>query len=109
MYGHEFDQRIPVYEYGEGGTVRNVRPTIYHREAVRSMQQFGQRGIIGYKVQNTYGHVHTMTFKQFERMKDLFERGCLKQVGYWYNHNVPQEMALAGYDTESINAGVLNK
>ncbi|TXH52392.1 MAG: hypothetical protein E6Q97_16180 [Desulfurellales bacterium] len=91
---------VPVLVYDDRMRVRNVRPTIYHRNAEEDMRRAGTSGRIGYIVENAYGQKKTMTYKQYHRMHDLFEKRLLKVVDHWVDHSVAAEIALTGFDTE---------
>lgn len=106
MYGIDVEETVPIWRYNEDGTVKNIRPSIYHRQAVEDVEKHGPRGRIGLIVRNRYGDQNPMTFKQARRMNDLFEKGLLEVVDYLTVNHVPPEYALLGYDTECENAGL---
>lgn len=103
-YGNtDFDERMPVYEFTERG-VQNVRPSSYFRNAQADMNQYGGRNRIGYVVRNLHGENRLMTFAQYHRMQDLFERNLLTIVDFWQENYMQKEYALAGCDTEHTYA-----
>ena len=107
--GHDFKETVPVYRYNEDGTVSNVRPSIFHRQAQQDVAKHGSRNRVGYLVKNQYGDIKPMEFKKARRMVDLFERKFLEIVDYWTVPYVPAEYGLTGCDTECEGSGIYDR
>lgn len=109
MYIPDAEETVPVWRFGDDGKVQNIRPSSFHLNAETDFKKHGSRGVVGYKVRNNYGEIKKMTFKQYHRLFDLFRRNVLEVVEYWYDQNLPAEYGMAGYDTECVNSGIMER
>lgn len=104
----DFDERVPVFKFdsdGKKGTISNIRPSSYRRDAQREVDNVGSRGRIGVIAVNQYGERKHLTYLQKARMVDLFETGQLTIVDHWVDNRVNSMMGMTGFDTEMEGRG----